>query len=549
MSDSESHPSLLPPHSPIRSYHSPPPSFSHDPLTPNTSYDPLSSARLSRQQPTAQTTTKSPLRIMSHPSQMAHTNIIESSSNQTVLPHDGGQGGIIHHSPQEIHSSLPPGRSSENIESPEGRKRRRAGVTGESQKDEGGRRTVTLGLPEKSGQISKLSPKRSTSNVHHGGNIPMLTSCEACRKGKRRCEPSPLVPPDHPDAAKLPCARCRRFALECHRVRVTRRKGPAPVDLSALSDAAYGFQNGSGSGSSDFQPSTEIYPRPPLPLEQLRRATVVQVHDPAMSGMQQDYPLPPTGPGGYATSPSFPLLVASPTVSTSTFPDNLDQVVAGPVIDNIINLFFDYVYPLTPCLHRPTFVANLTARMDKTDPVFFALTLTVIASTLVQVPRSLVNLEKTEIESLARRCVRVAKAKISFIWEEPVPVQSSFVVISYLEGIVHLLLGNNTAHVVATAQANQLALAMRLNEESSYEGLDPIESEIRRRAYWLLFQADKSTACLRARTICLRLDDAPGLALPTEVDDEQITSTGITPQPVGRIPLIAGFNIVTSLFK
>ena len=40
------------------------------------------------------------------------------------------------------------------------------------------------------------------------------------------------------------------------------------------------------------------------------------------------------------------------------------------------------------------------------------------------------------------------------------------VVISYLEGIVHLLLGNNTAHVICTANANQLALTMRLNEES-----------------------------------------------------------------------------------
>jgi hypothetical protein len=75
------------------------------------------------------------------------------------------------------------------------------------------------------------------------------------------------------------------------------------------------------------------------------------------------------------------------------------------------------VYPLTPCLHRPTFLANLAARLDKTDPVFFALTLTVLASTLVQVPRHLVNLEKAEIEALARRCVRVARAKIGHLWE------------------------------------------------------------------------------------------------------------------------------------
>jgi hypothetical protein len=33
------------------------------------------------------------------------------------------------------------------------------------------------------------------------------------------------------------------------------------------------------------------------------------------------------------------------------------------------------------------------------------------------------------------------------------------------------------------------------------------------------------------------------------VDDEQITSAGILPQPFGRTPIIAGFNIVTNLFR
>lgn len=49
-----------------------------------------------------------------------------------------------------------------------------------------------------------------------------------------------------------------------------------------------------------------------------------------------------------------------------------------------------------------------------------------LASTLVQVPRSLINLDKSEVEDLARRCVRVARAKISYIFEESVPVEISF---------------------------------------------------------------------------------------------------------------------------
>jgi len=110
----------------------------------------------------------------------------------------------------------------------------------------------------------------------------------------------------------------------------------------------------------------------------------------------------------------------------SSIPNSLDQVVAPQVVQNIIGLFFDYVYPLTPCLHRPTFIADLAARKDTTDPVFFALTLLVLASTLVQVPRVLVSLDKDEVEALARRCVRVARAKMAYIWDDAVPMRAEY---------------------------------------------------------------------------------------------------------------------------
>ena len=45
------------------------------------------------------------------------------------------------------------------------------------------------------------------------------------------------------------------------------------------------------------------------------------------------------------------------------------------------------------------------------------------------------------------------------------------------------------------------------------------------------------------------MSDMQQLRLPAEVDDEQITPSGILPQPLGRTPIIAGFNIVTDLFR
>ena len=85
-----------------------------------------------------------------------------------------------------------------------------------------------------------------------------------------------------------------------------------------------------------------------------------------------------------------------------------------------------------------------------------------------------------------------------------------------------------------------------MHEEASYGGLDPIESQVRRRAFWLLFGgtyflypfrlpdilflmqsmtftsksvADKSMSLLLGRPICLRDEDCT-VRFPKEIDDE-----------------------------
>lgn len=76
-----------------------------------------------------------------------------------------------------------------------------------------------------------------------------------------------------------------------------------------------------------------------------------------------------------------------------------------------------------------------------------------------------------------------------------------------------------------------------MHEESSYEGLDLIECEVRRRTFWLLFGgtllhcngtiivftppklADKSMSILLGRPICLRDEDTT-CNFPRELDDE-----------------------------
>ncbi|OCF35466.1 hypothetical protein I316_03018 [Kwoniella heveanensis BCC8398] len=328
-----------------------------------------------------------------------------------------------------------------------------------------------------------------------------FTSCEACRRGKRRCEPSPLVPPDHPDAARLPCARCRRFAIECVRVRAVRRKGPAPVDLSAVSDAAHGYSGSAGPSSR-------------------RVSSVSEVGFDSERGINTSAF---NSPGPPAVSPGW---------------EGIEEAVSGPVIDNVLGLFFDYVYPLTPCLHRPTFVSDLAARRDRSDPTFCALALTVIASTLVQVPRALIYLDKDEVERLARRCIAVAREKMAHIWEDPSPISSTMKrassicfwgTIQPMSSLRHKPIKWRWRCVLTRKQSDRERDATQdlLGESGSHNFVETTAL------------TDQPAAAVSSRQ---------EYGVP-KVDDDMITSDGISPQPEDRPSLIVGFNIVTVLFQ
>lgn len=65
----------------------------------------------------------------------------------------------------------------------------------------------------------------------------------------------------------------------------------------------------------------------------------------------------------------------------------IEDVLPRDVAVYVISLFFDFVWVLTPCLHKATFMADLTRRREETDPLFFALVMSTLASTLLQVRR------------------------------------------------------------------------------------------------------------------------------------------------------------------
>jgi len=233
-----------------------------------------------------------------------------------------------------------------------------------------------------------------------------------------------------------------------------------------------------------------------------------------------------------------------PPLSYFHRPYRLEEIAPRDTILLIIALFFDFVYPLTPSIHKPSFMADLHSRREERDPLFFALVMSTVASTLVQVPRSYVPMERPVVRRLAQTCHEASRHITVASYDPP---SSTHVVIRYFDCIYHFCEGHDATQHAAFGEAAHIAVTLRMHEESAYEGLDPIECEVRRRIFWLLFGADKSMSILLGRPICLRDEDCT-VHFPKELDDEYITPSAYLPQPHGKTAIVSGLNYTSRIF-
>lgn len=118
-----------------------------------------------------------------------------------------------------------------------------------------------------------------------------------------------------------------------------------------------------------------------------------------------------------------------PPLSYFYRPHRLDSVAPRERIMHIIGVFFDLVYPLTPCIHKPSFLADLASRREERDPLFFALVMSTVASTLVQAPRSYIPMDRPSVRRLAQTCHEASRHISVASYDPPT---SMMVVIRYL---------------------------------------------------------------------------------------------------------------------
>ncbi|KAI0316817.1 fungal-specific transcription factor domain-containing protein [Amylostereum chailletii] len=423
-------------------------------------------------------------------------------------------------------------------------------------------------------------------------------SCDACRARKVRCAR------ENPDDPQSSCKHCIALGIPCTYEYQPKKRGPPNLYLRRLQEAAAAaaaasLQEGneppvsptSASAARSPNLSTASSTPPGLPsapsfLEQslnvgsispgaLNRslppsqyaiaADTFHPHFPSISTpsftsvdsscLPDDSRHPfPTSPDQFSTYPlhnwsyrqhqAIPQQNAFPQLSHYYRPHRLEDIAPRDTIMLIIALFFDFVYPLTPCVHKPSYMADLHARREERDPLFFALVMSTVASTLVQLPRSYLPMERHAVRKMAQTCHEASRHISVASYDPPT---STHVVIRYFDCVYHFCEGHDATQHAAFGEAAHIAVTLRMHEEASYEGLDFIECEVRRRTFWLLFGADKSMSILLGRPICLRDEDCT-VHFPKEVDDEYITPSAYLPQPHGKTSLVSGLNYITRIF-
>lgn len=126
------------------------------------------------------------------------------------------------------------------------------------------------------------------------------------------------------------------------------------------------------------------------------------------------------------------------------------------------------------------------------------------------------------------------------------------VIIRYLHSICTHALGNRRVSWYIMGEAIRLALEMRLYDEASLAGCDPVEAQLRRTVYWQLHTGDRSAAILNERPFSLHqlALDAP-LSLRHLSDEDTLLLDATKPwnTPAFMQCINAGFNLSTRLFS
>ena len=151
--------------------------------------------------------------------------------------------------------------------------------------------------------------------------------------------------------------------------------------------------------------------------------------------------------------------------------------------------YLESVYPLIPVVHRPSFRKDLGRNRDLHDPDFLAFVVCLIAVTVgllssrFQQYRPSIRFEtRTEMINC---CYDICKRLRGPRYFDQINYQKWAA--SYLLNIAFFQIGQQNLSRMLEVEAMQLARLLDIHRISEYNGLNCIETQLRKKAFWLMF--------------------------------------------------------------
>lgn len=154
--------------------------------------------------------------------------------------------------------------------------------------------------------------------------------------------------------------------------------------------------------------------------------------------------------------------------------------------------YLEYLYPLIPVVHRPSFLKDLSRDRDVHDKDFLGLVVSICAVTVGTMPSRFreYSVHDPPIPFLNRReminsCYNIITSLRGPGFFDELNYQKWAV--SYLMQISFFQIGEHNRARMVEVEGMQLARLLDLHQISRYDGLNCIETQLRKKAFWLMF--------------------------------------------------------------
>lgn len=171
-----------------------------------------------------------------------------------------------------------------------------------------------------------------------------------------------------------------------------------------------------------------------------------------------------------------------------------DELCSRPLLNIIMNDYLDLIYPLVPVIHRPSFRADLASNRDLTDPDFLSIVIALAALTVGLLPSRFpvyramapdVAIRFDTRMAMINTCVDMCmRLRTHSYWDH---INLRKWAVCYLLSVGCFQTGQANRSRMLEVESMQVGRLLGLHRISDYEGLNRIETQLRKKAFWLMF--------------------------------------------------------------